>query len=450
MVSTATRRSSIMALAGLGLVSTLTLGALSSASAATVIDGPINLGTAATYGVLGSSTVTNTGPTIVNGDLGLSPGTSITGFGGAPNGIVNGTVHATDAAATQAQSDTTTAYNVAASLTPTTTGISELSGLSLTPGVYTGGALALSNNGALTLAGSANSVWVFQAASTLTIGSATRITITGGASACNVFWQVGSSATIGTAAQFQGTVLADQSITATTSATIVGRLLARNAAVTLDTNTITAPTGCTPPAEPVVTVAPTITSGAPANPTAGTPYSHTITASGTPAPGYAVSSGTLPAGLTLNPTSGTISGTPLTPGSSTFGITASNGTAPDATVGYTVTTAPAVVVTPTPTPTVTPIPTPTTTPIPTPTPTTTATPTVTPTATPTPTATAGRSTGGGGTGAGFGPGTTRNTLAETGSDATGIIVFGSVVLLAGIALAAAVGIRRRHQRPGTE
>ena len=134
MVSTATRRSTIMALAGLGLVSTLTLGALSTASAATVIDGPINLGTAATYGVLASSTVTNTGPTIVNGDLGLSPGTSITGFGGAPSGVVNGTVHATDAAATQAQSDTTTAYNVAASLTPTTTGVGELSGLSLTPG----------------------------------------------------------------------------------------------------------------------------------------------------------------------------------------------------------------------------------------------------------------------------------------------------------------------------
>jgi len=446
-----------MTLAGLGLVSTLTLGALSTASAATVIDGPINLGTAAGYGVLANSTVTNTGPTIVNGDLGLSPGTSITGFGGAPDGVVNGTVHATDAAAAQAQADTTTAYNVAASLTPTTTGIGELNGLSLTPGVYTGGALALSNNGALTLAGAADSVWVFQAASTLTIGSATRITITGGANACNVFWQVGSSATIGTAAQFQGTILAQQSITATTSATIVGRLLAGGAAVTLDTNTITAPTNCAPSVPPVVTVAPTITSGAPANPTAGTPYSHTITASGTPAPGYAVSSGSLPAGLSLDSTSGTISGTPLTPGSSTFGVTASNGTAPDATVSYTVTTQAAVVVTPTPTPTPsgTPSPTPTGTASPTPTGTPTATPTAspsaTPTVTPTPTATAGRpQAGGGGTGAGFGPGSTRNTLAETGSDATPIIVIGSLVLLAGVALVTVVGIRRRHPRPGNE
>lgn len=443
MTSSSTRRSTSMALAGVGLVATLTLGALSSASAATVIDGPIDLGTAATYGVLGSSTVTNTGPTIVNGDLGLSPGTSITGFGGAPDGVVNGTVHATDAAAAQAQSDTTTAYNVAASLTPTTTGIGELNGLSLSPGVYTGGALALADNGALTLAGSANSVWVFQAASTLTIGSATRITITGGASACNVFWQVGSSATIGTAAQFQGTVLAQQSITATTSATIAGRLLARNAAVTLDTNTITAPTGCAPPAAPVQTVAPTITSAAPGDATTGTPYSHTVTASGTPAPAFTVSSGALPAGLTLDGTSGAISGTPLAAGSSTFSITASNGTAPDATLSYTLTAAPAAV-----TPTPTPSPTPTVTPTPTPSPTAT----VRPTATQTPTAPAGRQPVGGGTGAGFGAGsgsgTAVKTLAETGSDATPIIVFGSLALLAGVALVTIVGIRRRHPRPG--
>jgi type VI secretion system secreted protein VgrG len=324
-----------------GLAGALALGTVSPASADTVIDGPINLGTAASYGVLGASTVTNTGPTIVNGDLGLAPGSSITGFGGAPDGIVTGTVHQTDAAAALAQDDVTTAYNVAASLTPTTTGIGELSGLSLTPGVYTGGALALSNNGALTLAGSANSVWVFQAASTLTIGSATRITITGGASACNVFWQVGSSATIGTAAQFQGTVLAQQSVTATTSAVIVGRLIARVAAVTLDTNTITAPTGCPTPGTVSQTVAPTITSTSPTDAKVGTPYTFTVTTAGSPAPTYTVSSGALPAGLTLNPTTGTISGTPTAPGSSTFTITASNGTTPTATATYTLTTTPA-------------------------------------------------------------------------------------------------------------
>ena len=341
MVTSFSSRSLASLLLAVGLTLGISLGSVATASAATIVDGPIDLGTAASYGVLGATTVTNTGPTLINGDLGLSPGTSITGFGGAPNGIVNGTVHTTDAAAAEAQSDTTIAYNVAASLTPTTTGIGELSGLSLTPGVYSGGALALSDNGALTLAGSANSVWVFQAASTLAIGSATRIIITGGASACNVFWQVGSSATIGTAAQFQGTVLAQQSVTATTSATIVGRLLARVAAVTLDTNTITAPTGCSTPGASSETVAPTITSGPPPAARAGVQYTHSLTSDGSPTPTYTITSGALPAGLTLAGTTGIISGTPTAAGESTFTITASNGTAPDARVTYTMTTSPA-------------------------------------------------------------------------------------------------------------
>ena len=324
-----------------GLALALTLGSAMPASADIIIDGPVNLGTAETYGVLGASAVTNTGPTVVNGDVGVSPDTSVTGFGGLPNGTINGTLHQTDAAAAQAQTDTTTAFNVAASLTPTATGLTELSGLSLTPGVYSGGALSLSNNNTLTLAGSAQSVWVFQAASTLTIGSATSIIVTGGASACNVFWQVGSSATIGTGAAFQGTILAQESVTATTGATVVGRLLARVAAVTLDTNTITAPTGCPPPGTPSQTAVPVITSSTPPAATAGTPYSYTITATGNPAPTYTVSAGTLPAGLTLGGTTGTIAGTPTTPGSSTFTITASNGQTPDASATYTVTTRPA-------------------------------------------------------------------------------------------------------------
>ncbi|MCC8908537.1 ice-binding family protein [Curtobacterium sp. GD1] len=350
MASTPIVRSLTLIGTGIGLAAALALASSGPASAATVIDGPIGLGTAATYGVLGASTVTNTGPTTVQGDLGLSPGTSITGFGGPGNGIVDGTVHQTDAAAAQAQADTTTAYDVAASLTPTQTGVSELNGLSLSPGVYTGDALRLADTGTLTLAGSADSVWVFQAASTLTIGSGTRILITGGASSCNVFWQVGSSATIGSAAQFQGTVLADQSVTATTGATVVGRLLARTAAVTLDTNTITAPTGCPAPGTPSETVAPTITSGTPTAATAGTPYSFPVTATGTPAPTYS-DGGTLPPGLTINPTTGVISGTPTTPGTTTVTITADNGTAPADTETYVLTVrAPAVVPTPTPTP----------------------------------------------------------------------------------------------------
>ncbi|CAD5990897.1 LPXTG-motif cell wall-anchored protein [Agreia sp. COWG] len=324
-----------------GCVGALALSAPLSASADTIIDGPVNLGTAITYGVLGATAVTNTNPTVVNGDVGISPGSSVTGFEGAPDGTINGTLHQTDAAALKAQQDANTAYNVAAGLTPQASGLTELAGQTLTPGVYRGDTQQLSNNGTLTLAGSANSVWVFQASSTLTIGSGTSILITGGASACNVFWQVGSSASIGTDAAFQGTVLALTSITATTRATIVGRLLALNGAVTLDTNTITASTGCPPAGTPSESAAPVITSATPANPTAGTPYTHTITSSGNPTATYTVTGGSLPAGLVLDSTTGVISGTPTTPGDSTFTVTASNGFSPDSSVTYTVTTLPA-------------------------------------------------------------------------------------------------------------
>ncbi|WP_240148295.1 ice-binding family protein [Diaminobutyricibacter tongyongensis] len=307
------------------------------AQAATVINGPIGLGNATTFGVLGASAVTNTGPSVINGDVGVSPGTSITGFGGPPAGTLTGTIHATDTVAGQAQTDLTTAFNTAAGLTPTTSGLGELGGKSLTPGVYSGGALSLTGN--LTLAGSANSVWVFQAASTLITASASTITMTGGASSCNVFWKVGSSATLASSSAFVGTIMASQSITAVHGATIAGRLLADNGAVTLDDNVVTVPTGCAPPGSTVATGGPAITSGAPTGATAGTPYSFTVTATGTPAPTFAVTAGALPAGLKLNTSTGLISGTPTAVGSANFTITASNGTLPNVSAIYTVDTA---------------------------------------------------------------------------------------------------------------
>jgi hypothetical protein len=212
-----------------------------SASAAGSIQPTVGLGTADSFEVLGATTVTNTGPTTVtNGDIGLSPGTAVTGF---PPGIVtNGVIHAANAQSQQAQSDLTTAYLDAAGRTADTTGLLDLAGLTFTPGVHAGGAISL--NGTVTLNGAANSVFIFQAATTLITGSSSVVTFSGGASACNVFWQVGSSATLGTSSTFAGTIMALTSVAANTGATIDGRLMARNGAVTLDSNVITRPASC--------------------------------------------------------------------------------------------------------------------------------------------------------------------------------------------------------------
>jgi hypothetical protein len=233
----------------------------------------VALGTADSFAVLGGSTVTNTGPSVISGDLGLSPGTAVTGF---PPGTVNaGTIHATDAVAGQAQSDLVTAYNDAAGRPSTATISADLAGRTLTPGVYTSASsLGLSGDLTLDAQGDPNAVFVFQAGSTLTTGSASRVLLIGGAQPCNVFWQVGSSATIGTSSAFVGNILALTSISLTTSATLNGRALARNGAVTLDTNTITKST-CAAPA----TTPPAAAPGAGGGPTGGpgtTPAGNTV------------------------------------------------------------------------------------------------------------------------------------------------------------------------------
>lgn len=203
----------------------------------------INLGTAGNFAVLAGTTVTNTGTSVIDGgDVGVSPGSAIVGF---PPGVLMPpfTTHAADAVALQAQSDLTSAYNAAAALSPTLTLTgTDLGGLTLTPGVYFFASSA-ALTGVLTLDNQANpnAEFVFQIGTTLTTaGSSSVVTINGGPIlGTNVFWQVGSSATLGTYTAFQGHILADQSITLTTGATMLdGSALARNGAVTLDTNTI--------------------------------------------------------------------------------------------------------------------------------------------------------------------------------------------------------------------
>ncbi|MEO6456946.1 MAG: ice-binding family protein [Chloroflexia bacterium] len=197
------------------------------------------LGTAGSFGVLGSSTVTNTGPTTVRGDVGVSPGTAVTGF---PPGIVNGTIHAGDATAAQAQNDVGIAYNNAASQACDVdlTG-QNLGGLTLTPGVYCFASSA-QLTGQLTLNGQGNpdSVFIFKVSSTFTTASNAQVLVINGVQPCRVFWQVGSSATLGTNTRFQGNILALTSITLTTGASTNTGLYALNGAVTLDTNDIQA------------------------------------------------------------------------------------------------------------------------------------------------------------------------------------------------------------------
>lgn len=213
-------------------------GLLLAAPGALAAQAPVGLGTADPFAILAGSTVTNTGPSTINGDVGVSPGTAITG---APEATINGTVHAADAVAAQAQNDLGTAYTDAAGRQPPVAVPNELGGLLLTPGVYRAPA-ALGLTGTLTLdaQGDPNAVFVFQTASALTTASASRVLLVNGAQACNVTWQIGSSATLGTDSTFVGNLLAQTSVSLNSGVSVSGRLLARTGAVTLIDDTITA------------------------------------------------------------------------------------------------------------------------------------------------------------------------------------------------------------------
>ncbi len=240
---TATLTTGARDLAGVALLNDFTWSFMTGLNAAQ--QQAVDLRSAGGFAVLAGSTVTSTGPSIVNGDLGLSPGSAITGF---PPGNVNGTTHTTNPAAAQAQLDLTTAYNDAQGRTLNPIALpTNLGGLTLAPGLYkNANAVQLSGtgaNGVLTLdaQGDTTAVWIFQLASSLTSDSGTSIVLAGGAKASNVYWAVGSSAILGTTSVWYGTIMTDQSITLQTGATLNGRALARIAAVALDAATITIP-----------------------------------------------------------------------------------------------------------------------------------------------------------------------------------------------------------------
>lgn len=272
--------------------------------------------------MLAGSAVTNTGSSVIAGDVGVSPGTSVTGF---PPGVVMppGVIHSADAAAAQAQSDLTTAYN-SLEATPSLVDLTgtNLGGLTLTPSVYGFTSSAqLTGNLTLDAQGNPDAIFIFKTGSSLITSSGSSVVVINGGSSCNVFWQIGSSATLGTTTSFAGNLLALTSITLNTGASVSGRTLARNGAVTLDGSQVTI---CP---RPQITC-PTIV----LNPTTlpagevGLLFSQLITASGSAALPYTytLSTGALPPGLVLGSGTGLVQGVPSSFGTFSFIITATD------------------------------------------------------------------------------------------------------------------------------
>ena len=232
-----------------------------------------NLGAAGEFVVLAASTVTNAGPSVITGNLGLSPGISVTGF---PPGVLMGTLHISDSTATQAQLDLTTAYNDAAGRTLGAIALAgNLGGMTLAPGLYKSTSSLEISSGDLTLdaQGDPSAVYIFEMGSTLVTTTGRKVILAGGAQAANIYWQVGSSATLGVSSVFKGNILALASITAATGASVEGRLLARTAAVTLDANVVVAGA-----VAPVVITAPVVSSTSPFSGATGVAVSSRVVA----------------------------------------------------------------------------------------------------------------------------------------------------------------------------
>ena len=292
----------------------IAMSLLVTAPPASAAQAQVGLGTATSFAVLGGQTVTNTGPTTISGDVGVSPGNAVVGF--PPGLVAGGTIHAADAVALQAQDDLTTAFNDAAGRGPVVdeTGV-DLGGQTLLPGVYNA-STSMGLTGTVTLDGLGDpaAVFIFQAGSTLISASNATVSLVGAAQPCNVFWQVGSSATIGTDTTFVGSVLALTSITMQTGASIQGRLLARNGQVSLDTNDINRPAcAAVPPptGTPTATPSPSATTSATATPTTGW-----STGSGSGSGSGGSGSGSRPGnhpGAHTGTNTGTNTGTPVIP-----------------------------------------------------------------------------------------------------------------------------------------